>query len=542
MKRACSFVLLGALLCACTKTTGGAEGGRANAWTKPHVLTISDAGDVNTLNPHLGQFNDVGYLSEMTMAWLVKVDEHNNLYPELATEVPTTANGGVSKDGLTITYHLRKGVKWSDGAPFDADDVVFSTNVVNNLANNEVGRLGWDQITKIDEPDKYTVVYHMKSRYSPFVETFFATAGANPCILPKHLLAKYPNINDVPYNSLPVGIGPFKYKAWLRSDRVELVANPLYFRGRPKLDEVIFKIIPDRNTLLSQLQAHEVDMWYQFGGLYLQRTAAIPGYSILRQPGFIYGHLDFNVTHPGLNDPVVRQALRMAINRPELIQKIGHGVGILQDVTTPVTAVYAVKDLGVTAFDVAKASAMLDQDGWKRGSDGIREKNGAKLAFDFATSAGTPDADNQIELIRSTWSQIGVQIAVKRYPPNLMFAPIENGGIVYSNKYDMILFAWSNDAIGDYSSIYSCKSFPPNGQNNMRWCNPQAQAAMDALFTHFDQQQRNADVHSFEAAYVKDVPSIVISLHEDLYAYNSDLKNYHPNNISPFDNMMDVDI
>ncbi|MBV8433619.1 MAG: hypothetical protein JO029_04995, partial [Candidatus Eremiobacteraeota bacterium] len=207
-----------------------------------------------------------------------------------------------------------------------------------------------------------------------------------------------------------------------------------------------------------------------------------------------------------------------------------------------VTAVYAVKDLGVTPFDVAKANAMLDQDGWKRGSDGTREKNGAKLAFDFATSAGTPDADNQIELIRSTWSQIGVQIAVKRYPPNLMFAPIENGGIVYSNKYDMILFAWSNDAIGDYSSIYSCKSFPPNGQNNMRWCNPQAQAAMDALFTHFDQQQRNADVHSFEAAYVKDVPSIVISLHEDLYAYNSDLKNYHPNNISPFDNMMDVDI
>ena len=134
----------------------------------------------------------------MTMAWLVKWDENNNPYPELATEVPTKANGGVSKDGLTITYHLRKGVKWSDGAPFDADDVVFTTKVILNPATNEVGRLGWDQITKIDEPDKYTVVYHMKKPYSPFVTTFFSTAGANPCILPKHLLDKLPNINNAP--------------------------------------------------------------------------------------------------------------------------------------------------------------------------------------------------------------------------------------------------------------------------------------------------------------------------------------------------------
>src|SRR5580693_2364904 len=92
-------------------------------------------------------------------AYLIKWDEHNNPYPELATQVPTQANGGVSKDGLTITYHLRKGVRWSDGAPFDADDVVFSTNVVLNPATNEVGRLGWDQIAKVDEPDKFTVVF-----------------------------------------------------------------------------------------------------------------------------------------------------------------------------------------------------------------------------------------------------------------------------------------------------------------------------------------------------------------------------------------------
>jgi peptide/nickel transport system substrate-binding protein len=542
LSRFIALATIAALLCACTKTTtGGGIAGR-NSWTHPHVLTFADAEDVNTLNPHLGQILPLLMLSELTMGWLVKFDEHNNPYPELATEVPTQANGGVSKDGLTITYHLRKGVKWSDGAPFDADDVVFSTNVVNNPANNEVGRLGWDQITKIDEPDKYTVVYHMKKPYSPFVETFFATAGANPCILPKHLLAKYPNINNIPYNSLPVGIGPFKYKEWLRGDRVELVANPLYFRGRPKLDEVIYKIIPDRNTLLSQLKSHEVDMWFLVPGAYLAQAQAIPGYAILRQPSFYYGHLDFNVSRPALRDPAVRQALRLAMNRPELVQKIGRGVGIVQDVNTPVTAPYYAKDLGVTPFDIAKANALLDRAGWKRGPDGIRAKDGVKLSFEFATSSGTPDADNQIELIRNWWSELGTQMTVKHYPAALLFAPVESGGVVYSNKYDMIIFVWSNDAIGDYSSVYGCQSFPPAGQNNMRWCNKRAQGAMDALYTHFEQPLRNKDVHVFEEEYVKDVPSIVTSLREDIYAYNKDLKNFHPGNVSIFDNMMDVDI
>jgi peptide/nickel transport system substrate-binding protein len=540
---AAGLLVAATLLCSCTKTGSVAgAGGRANSWTRPHVLRFADAGDVNTLNPHLGQFADVGYLSSLTMAWLIKWDEYNRPYPELATQVPDQQNGGVSKDGLTITYHIRHGVRWSDGAPFNADDVVFSTNVVNNPANNEVGRLGWDKITKIDEPDKYTVVYHLKSAYSPFIETFFSTAGANPCILPKHLLAQYPNINNIPYNSLPIGIGPFKYKRWNRAQDVVLIPNPLYWRGMPKLKEIDYEIVPDRNTVLSQMQAHEIDMWNLLGGSYLSRAQSVPGFSILRQPGFWYNHMDFNTQRPAMRDPIVRQALRLALDRRTLRDKIGRGVGILQEVNTPKGAPYNVTTIPLVPFDIAAANALLDKDGWARGADGIRQKNGVKLSLEFATGAGTPDVDEQIELIRSWWKQIGVDLTVRHYPPALMFAPLQQGGIVYSTKWDVIVFAWLNDAIGDMSPYFSDKAIPPNGQNNTRWVNPRVQAAVDGLFGHYQQSERNRDVLTVEQELVKDVPMIVTSLREDIYAYNSDLKNFHPNALTPFDNMMVVDI
>ncbi|MDB5073742.1 MAG: putative 4-phytase [Candidatus Eremiobacteraeota bacterium] len=541
LRRSIALALGAALLLSVCTAAGSAPNaaGRANAWTTPHVLTISDGGDVSTLNPHLSQSAPVANLSEMTMAWLIKWDEHNQPYPELATEVPSKSNGGVSKDGLTITYHLRKGVKWSDGAPFDADDVVFSTAVVNNAANNEGGRL--DQIVKVDEPDKFTVVYHLKKPYSLSTVAFFSSCCANPSLLPKHLLAQYPNINDVPYNALPVGIGPFKFERWDRSKQVVLVADPLYWRGRPKLDKIVYKIVPDRSTLLSQLEAHGVDMWYQFSGAYLARVERVSGYTVSRQPSYAYSHYDFNVTHPTVSDPLVRQALRLALNRQELVDKAEHGIGIVQDSATPVNAPYFV-DLGITPYDPAKANALLDQAGWMRGADGIRAKNGIKLDLNVATRAGTPEIDEQLELVRSGWKQIGVSLNVQHYPAALMFAPVQQGGILNGDMWDVITFAWAADPVGDYSGIYGCGSFPPAGQNDMRWCNKTAQAAMDALVEHYDQSERIADLKVIMREFIQDVPSIVSFQRVDLFAYNADIKNYHPNNITPFDNMMNVDI
>ena len=165
--------MLLAVSSACTKIGTSSESVR-HPYTHPHELRFASASDIQQLNPLIDASQYEMYLASLAMGWLVKTDERGeSTVPELCTVIPSQRNGGISADGKTITWHLRHGVKWSDGAPFDADDVVYSTRQVLNPANIVVSRDGWDQITRIDEPNKYTVVYHLKAPYSSFAITYF---------------------------------------------------------------------------------------------------------------------------------------------------------------------------------------------------------------------------------------------------------------------------------------------------------------------------------------------------------------------------------
>jgi peptide/nickel transport system substrate-binding protein len=540
--RALVAVLAAACLAACTKVeTGSVTSGRHD-YTHAHELRFAAASDIQVLNPLESESAYEEYLASMTMAYLIKTDDKGNAnVPELATVVPSQQNGGISKDGKTITWHLRHGVTWSDGAPFSADDVIFTTKQVLNPANNVESTDGWDLIEKMDEPDKYTVVYHLKKPYSSFAVTFFSTGGANPAILPEHLLRGLPNLNNVPYNSLPIGIGPFKYEAWKRGDSVVMVRNPTYFRGQTKLDRVVFKIIPDRNTTLEQLRTHELDLWIPVSPHFYPQAIAIPGIVGSSIPSYTFDHMDFNLTHPVLQDPAVRQALRYAIDRPEIIAKIENGLYLTgESPVTPASRYYT--KLPDVPFDIAKANAILDAAGWKRGPDGIRSKNGLRLSLTLASSVGNPDTDTEIELIRGWWKQLGVDFIVKRYLASQFFATIANGGIIYGGKFDVVVFGWGADPNEDMSNLYACYRFPPNGQNDPHWCNEQATANMDRAKESYDPAVRAPLIAAVQRAVYSDVPTVILDVRKQLAAYNEDLKGWHPNSVSPFDNMLNVDI
>ncbi|GAC1652384.1 MAG: peptide ABC transporter substrate-binding protein [Vulcanimicrobiaceae bacterium] len=533
-----------ASLFACTKagtTSEDTAAGGHNAFTQAHHLRYADAGgDLSNLNPVLNTETRLSYISQLTMAYLVRYDSNNKPVPELATVVPTQSNGGVSKDGKTITWHLRKGVKWSDGAPFDGDDLVFSTNAENNKANNVVGRDGWNLITSIDEPDKYTVVYHLSKPYAAYIPTFFGTAGANGCVLPKHILGNLPNINQAPYNSKPVGIGPFRVVSWKRGDSVEMEANPYYWRGLPKLKRITYKLTADRNTLLTQLQTGDVDLWPLVPSGYIDRTKSVTTFKTIVNPSYYFSHVDFNFKNPILRDVRVREALRYGLDRKTIVDKTAYGYAILQDsMLSPANPAFD-KNVPFADFDPAKAKALLEEAGWKAGADGIRSKNGERLSLNFASYTGAPDTDNRIELMRSNWKDIGVEILLHKFAVPIFFG--QPSGTVYGGKFDVTTFSWGGDVIGEISNLYECTQAPPNGQNVMHYCNPKVDAAMERFKRSYDPAVRQQYSNFEQEQIARDVPTIVLYVLKDGFSYNRDLTGFSPNQVSPFDDMMNVDI
>jgi peptide/nickel transport system substrate-binding protein len=510
-------------------------------YTIPHVLRFSGAEDIVALNPHIAQQLVVGYLDRLTMAYLVRFDAANRPIPELATEVPTRENGDISADGKTITYHLRHDARWSDGVPFTAADVAFSVDVVKNPKNSEIGIDDFRRITRVDTPNPSTVVFHLSRPDAQFYTTF-STGGANPCILPKHILGGLDSIVTAPYNSLPVGIGLFKFSRWDRGQEVEMVADPLYFRGRPKLDKIIYKIIPDRNTVLTQMTTHELDLWMPVPAAYYDRLRSIPGIAVTKVPGYGYNHLDFNLKNPALRDPVVREALRYATNRTAILEKIRHGVGLLEESVIAPAHPFFNPGIARIPYDPAIADALLDADGWKRGADGIRVKNGVRLSFTYATGVGLPDSDQMIELIRVWWKEIGVEFQVQRYLSSIFFAPMSQGGILYSGRFDVTSFAWGGTPTGDQQSIFTCDHQPPNGQNIAHYCNPQVDRLVKTFETNNDEAVQKQSLQEIQAILAHDVPTVVLDSREDVFAFNSDLKNFRPNQVSVFDDVMDLDI
>lgn len=527
-----------ALLCSCSKA------GQSTA-ARTHTLVMADGtGDLASLNPHLFTELTLGYISELSQAYLVKYDVQNRPYPELVTVLPTLSNGGISSDGKAITWHLRKGVRWSDGAPFDADDVVFSTKVVLNPANNEVGRDGWNLIQKIDEPDKYTVVYHLSRPYSPFIPSFFGSAGANPDVLPKHLLAKYPNINQVPYNAKPVGIGPFRIVAWHRGDNIQLEANPYYFRGEPKIKHITYRLVPSFDTLATLMQTGEVQLWPTVPASFLDRMIALGNNKtdIVTSP--YYAHLDFNVSRPLVSDIRVREAIRYAINRPELAQKISHGHALLQESVMPPVNPLAppANAIPLVAYDPAKAKQLLDQAGWKPGPDGIRVKNGQRLSLQFPYYTGSSTADDAVEFIRQGLRAVGVDIQTRKFAPAMFFAPYQQNGIVYGGKWDMTYFSWQSLPVADISNNWECNQIPPNGQNVTHFCNKQLDRMLEEVKGTYDPARQRALLKSELQIIAANVPTIVLDVPQVGFTHSTNLTNFTPNAWTPFDNFMDTDI
>src|SRR5262249_40441984 len=161
-------------------------------------------------------------------------------------------------DGRKIVFRLRRGLRWQDGAPVTSSDVAFTYRAVMNPSNNVPERYGYDVVERIDLPDRYTVRIRLKRAFAPILSTFFG-GDSNYPILPAHLLKSFPNINAVPFDSAPVGSGPYRLERWDRGDRIIAAANRRYYAGKPRIEKLVLPFISNDSTVINQLKTGEVN-------------------------------------------------------------------------------------------------------------------------------------------------------------------------------------------------------------------------------------------------------------------------------------------
>lgn len=533
------LLLVAWLVTGCTRTATTTAGARHD-WTVPHVLRFADISDPDNLNEYLSTMDLVYFLSSMIYSYLIVANDRGELEGDLATEVPTLANGGISKDGKTYIYHLHRNVRWHDGVPMTSADVKFSWEAVINRNNNTLHREGYTEVASIGTPDPYTVVVHLRRRYPPFVTKFFTPLqeGGKP-ILPGHVLARYASINQVPFNAAPIGTGPFKFVKWDRGRKIVLARNDLYFKGRPKLERVEFNIIPNDQTILNEIRLHHLDLIASPSTTLYSQYRRLQDVVTSLSPWNSQSLLIMNESHPGLDDVNVRRALTMSIDYGAIIDKLTHGSAEQAYDYIPPTAIGYTKNPPFK-YDPARANAMLDAGGWKRGTDGVRSKNGTRLDYTLDIIAGS-DSERMISVqLQQYFAAIGVRLSVKTYAYNAIFTP---DGPIYGNRYDFATYGVTLGWDPDLSYYVGCDSFYPKGENVYRYCDRQVDDLERRGLQTDDPRQRAAVYSQAERIMWNTIPYIPLYERRRITVRSPDLKNFTTNPSStPWYNMWQWDI
>ena len=531
MKHTARFIIAmvaAAMLASCSSNpTASTGGGAAGGGVVPGTLRIADIQEPDTLNPYISTSITAIDLSYLWGEYFYNVNDKAEFVPEVLTVVPTLRNGGISPDGLTITYHMRRGIKWEDGQPLTARDVVFTWHAIMSEKNNVQVRTGYDKIASIDTPDDYTVVVHLSQVYAPFIAFFMALQGGGP-ILPAHVLAKYPDFNHVAYNSRPLGAGPFRVVDWVHGDHTTLVANPLYWRGAPKLHQIIYRWIGSTTTIMTQLQTGETDAWFRAdAGLYPQ-LAVMPGHTTLLTPYILFGHVDFNMRDPVVQDVRVRKAVEYGIDRAYITHNATHDVFQLSDSDQPPFGWAYDHNLPHVTRDPVKAAALLEEAGWRRGPDGIRVKSGQRLQLQLSYIGGQVIAPAIGNIMAQELRPVGIELVQKTYPSATFFAATQNGGIVNAGKYQLAYYGWINGVDPDDSSLYLSTQMPPNGQNSLFWNDPKVDALEHIALSTFDVERRKQAYFGIQQELADQVPTIILFSERRIDTFTNHFKGYLP--------------
>lgn len=522
-------VTLAALACAllcitgCSKQTAGSAPGGHNPWTQPGVVRLGEPDEPDNINPMFGHTSATDEVDGLVFAFLLRYDADGNYIPDLATQVPTTKNGGISADGKTIVVHLRHGARWSDGAPLTAKDWIFTYHAVLNPANNTKTRFGWDDIADASAPNDTTIVIHLKRADASFLGTLAMGSSAYPP-LPAHLLAALPNLNTASFNNAPISSGPYILQRWNHGSSLTFVPNPYYFRGAPKLKQIVWRVIPDPNTQFSQLQTHEIDVYPGVSENAIPRLHQVTGIRVMQKLVANWRHLGFNTSKPLLADVRVRRAITEAVDWKHLIDTVYHGYDRLA-VSDVFPDSWAAPTLPPYRYDPRDAAALLRAAGWHPGPSGFMVRGGKELQLMLSTATGNMEDEQSEVVIQSMLKTVGIDVRIRNYPVSLLFA---QNGPIYSGAYDMEWSIETNGPDPDNSGSWSGAFIPPKGADTAWLNDPLVNRLSEEALRTNDRAKRKA-LYQREEERLRELYVQVAVYWENKYtAVNTDMQNYEP--------------
>ena len=364
--------------------------------------------------------------------------------------------------------------------PFTSQDVVFTYQMIMDPTNPVPDRSDYAVMDSVVAPDDNTVIVTYKHLYAPYRLAF-------PAILPAHVFNAQTSIAQDPFNLAPtVGTGPFVFKSWVAGDSITFDRNPNYRDpGKPYLDEVIFKVVPDKASEIQAMQAGDVDAAWFLDPTFLPLLATLPDVSVDPAPGpqarvwqvFINTSCtsgpqqgDPACPHPILGDLRVRQAIDLAIDKQELVHSLMFDKVKVAGSLLPVGP-YAV-DLPPTAFSPEQAQQLLDQAGWLVGSDGVRSKDGVRAHLSLINGAGNRLAEETAQVIESDLQAVGIETESKELPPPVLAGGFAANSPLSTGNFDLALFVRNvpTDPQAYLESQYASDQVPnPQLQSGLNW-------------------------------------------------------------------------
>jgi len=470
-------------------------------------LVIGTIGSPSLFNPYFSADSASSQVESLLFNGLVTFDEKLKPRPDLAE------SWDVSSDGYNWTFHLRKGVKFHDGVEFTANDVVFSYSIPKKPGYAGPRGSDFEQIKSIRAVDRYTVQFTLKEPYAPFLSV------CAYAILPQHLLKDVPieKLAEHPFNTKsPIGTGPYVFKEWKDGQFIRMDAYDQFHSGKPTIQHVYFRIVPDQNAQLIQLQAGGIDvMGIPATDLAVGRLFEKQGkIKLVSQPSLAYTYIGYNLQNPLFQDQRVRQALTYAINRQQIVDIVLEGQGqVAHTHGSPLSWAYN-EDLPKYDYNPIRAKQLLAEAGWMdTDGDGVLDKDGKEFSFILMTNQGNKTREMVSQIVQEQWAEIGVEAK-----PRLMEWSAFVNDYVDTKKFEAIILGWSLGIDPDPTAIWHSKEIA-SGLNFISYRNEQVDRLLEQNVRELDQAKRKEILIQFQKMIAEEQPYTFLYYTNEIRAY-----------------------